>query len=252
MNKKYLLIIILVISIIFISLILLSIKPKYDKYIISKKEWEQIIINKENNSDIYLETISFNDNKLIIDKTNSTIYYSVIDSMKKYNPSIKYTTNDKSLKLVINKALSNNNDSQELMIYNDNNYHTYKLVTTDYPLLNLYNMTQEAYKTTVDVEAFDNHIKSNQRLTKSQGELNTIDENNLYTLKLKKESLGHNSRKNPIALFGLDKNNRFILESTDSTNKRERYIHLFFNNEYKGIYIIKPEERNESFDPKQR
>lgn len=252
MNKKYLLIIILVISIVFISLIILSLKPKYDKYIINKSDWEQIIINKENNSDIYLETISFNDNKLIIDKTNSTIYYSIVESRKKYNPSINFTTNDKSLKLVINKKLTDNNNSVEIMIYNDKNYHKYELITTDFPLLNLYNITKNAYKTTVDVDAFDNHINSPRRLTKSQGELNTIEENKTYGLKLKTESVGHNSRKNPIALFGLDKDNRFILDATYDTEKQERYIQLFFDNEYQGVYIIKPEGRNERFDPKQR
>lgn len=69
MNKKKLFIIIIVFTILIISLIIiLSIKPKYNKFVVNETYWNNIKDNKTEDEELILKEISFNDYKLIIDE----------------------------------------------------------------------------------------------------------------------------------------------------------------------------------------
>ena len=256
MNKKWLLISILGISVLTIIIILvLTHKTKYNKLIVSEEKWNNIISDRINSTSIELESIKFNDYNLLIDNENSIIYYSVVNTKNKYNPSIKYSTNKKT-SIVINDSITDEKLEQtgvlKIMIYNDNEYRIYTLVATNYPILNMiYNEnTNNKTKIPIEIELFDNHIDSPQRIVKSTGKLRVINENREYSFSLIKESLGHNKRENHISIFGMGKRNEYVIKKVNNTNMNEKYVQVFINNKYNGLYSFGPkdERRIDNFE----
>lgn len=235
MNRKLVLRIILVIILITIGIIiLLSIRKRYNKLVISDSKWNDIINSRTLNTNIKLDNIMFNDYNLIIDEQNSTIYYSIVESKNKYNPKIKYEDND--LKIAFSDKLNSNNI--KLIIYNDNYYHIYNLVVTDLPMINIsYNEDNLGRKIPIKLYLFDNHIDAYARVMKSDGKLVIIENNKEYRFSLMKESLGHNERKNNISIFGMEKHNEYVLRNTEEIN-HDRHVNLFINNEYMGVYAL--------------
>ena len=245
MNRKWLLGIILALTIISIVIILvITYKPKYNKYIVNNDKWNDIINSRNTSADINLESIEFNDYNLLIDEKNNIIYYSVVDVKSKYNPSVKYTVNGKKIKIAFNKEINDevleNTDSLKVIIYNDNSYRIYTLVVTKYPILNVsykgeYNNRK---KMNIKLEIFDNYVNSPNRVLKSDGELRIIEDDKEYAFSLKKESMGHNERENHISIFGMEKQNEYLIKATDTTDKKAKYVQFFINNEYKGLYTF--------------
>ncbi|MBQ9318372.1 MAG: hypothetical protein IJR82_01935 [Bacilli bacterium] len=245
MNRKWLLGIILILTIASIVFILvLTHKTKYNKLIVSNDKWNDIINSRNISTDINLESIEFNDYNLLIDNENSIIYYSVVDVKSKYNPSVKYTLNGKKIKIAFNKEISDevleNTDALKVIIYDDSSYKIYTLVATKYPILNVnykgeYNNRK---KMNIKLEIFDNYVNSPNRILKSDGELRVIEEDKEYAFSLKKESMGHNERENYISIFGVEKQNEYLIKATDTTNKEAKYVQFFINNEYKGLYTF--------------
>ena len=239
MNRKWLLAIILVLtSIAIILLTILNYNSKYNDKKVSDTKWNNIIKNKTLSTNIQLESLIFNDYELLIDNKNNAIYYSIIDSNNKYNPSINYKTNIKA-----NIAISNNNlqdNNTKILIYTKEEYRIYNLSITNYPTINItYDNINNKTKIPIYIEIFDNYVNSPQRLIKSDGKLIIIEEDNKYTFSLIKESLGHNKRENHISILGMDKENEYVLNKVTTTENNTKYVELFINNEYKGLYSIK-------------
>jgi len=239
MNRKWLLAIILVLtSIAIILLTILNYNSKYNDKKVSDTKWNNIIKNKTLSTNIQLESLIFNDYELLIDNKNNAIYYSIIDSNNKYNPSINYKTNIKA-----NIAISNNNlqdNNTKILIYTKEEYRIYNLSITNYPTINItYDNINNKTKIPIYIEIFDNYVNSPQRLIKSDGKLRIIEEDNKYTFSLIKESLGHNKRENHISILGMDKENEYVLNKVTTTENNTKYVELFINNEYKGLYSIK-------------
>ena len=69
-----------------------------------------------------------------------------------------------------------------------------------------------------------------------------IKENEEYSFSLTKESLGHNKRENYISIFGMEKRDEYIIKKVDNTANEERYVQVFINNKYKGLYSFGPKE----------
>ena len=167
-----------------------------------------------------------------------------MDVKSKYNPSVKYTLNGKKIKIAFNKEISDevleNTDALKVIIYDDSSYKIYTLVATKYPILNVnykgeYNNRK---KMNIKLEIFDNYVNSPNRILKSDGELRVIEEDKEYAFSLKKESMGHNERENYISIFGVEKQNEYLIKATDTTNKEAKYVQFFINNEYKGLYTF--------------
>ena len=236
MNRKWLFIIILVLIIITIGIIfILTREIRYNKLVIDDANWNEIINNRNDSTNIMIENIKFNDYEMVVDNESNVIYYSVIEIKNKYNPKIEYDFND-NLKLVINKRMEENIDSLKIMIYNDVSYRIYTLSITNLPILNInYLKSNIGNIKEVEIELFDNRIKSTQKYLKSIGRL--IIKNNEYELLLKKESLGHNKRENKISILGMDKRGEYILKKVDN-EKNKNSINVFINNKYIGIYTI--------------
>ena len=228
-------------------IIIIKYNVRYNKLIIEPHEWNSIISNRSMSTDIALENIEFNDYSLLIDNDNSIIYYSVINTNKKYNPSVKYVTNNKTNIVVsgsITDAKLEQIDSLKIMIYNDSEYRIYNLVVTNYPILNLvYKEDINGKKRVpVELELFDNHVDSPQRVLKSDGFLRIINENQEYSFSLIMESLGHNKRGNYISIFGMEKRDEYIIKKVDNSINNERYVLFFINNKYNGLYSLGPKE----------
>ena len=238
MNKNKVLKIILVITVIAILIVIvLSSHKKYNNYVISEKEWQKIL-DKQENKKLKLDSIKFNDYNLLIDESNNIIYYSIVEKSNKFNPSVSYKTNEKA-KLAFKSELENDNierkDVYKLIIYNNNYYHEYSLCITNYPLMEI--EYQKPNSNSITMELFDNHVNRNQRYMKSEGKIKEI-ETDKYSLSLKMESLGHNRRDNPMSILGIEPTDEYILEKTNNANERKKYIRLFIDNTYDGIYTV--------------
>lgn len=243
MDRKKLLGIILVLtSMSVIIILLLKLNIRYNKLVINNDKWNSIISSRSVSTSIKLENIEFNDYNLLVDNENSIIYYSVVNSSKKYNPSIKYVTN-KKVSIAINDYITDDKLEQEdikIMLYNDSEYRIYTLVVTNYPILNIMYDTKEDNKSNipVQIELFDNHDYAPQRVIKSDGKFKVIEENSVYSLSLFKQSLGNNKRENHVSIFGMDKRDEYLIKKKDNESDEHRYIRLFINNNYSGIYSL--------------
>ena len=247
-HKKTVLGILLVLTILtIIFLLFINHKKRYNSLIIEKEKWEEIQEERKESTNLELEKIEFNDYNLFLDNENSRVYYSIVNSTYKYNPSIFFKANQK-VKLKFNEEITNEKldevDSLKIMIYNDKEYRIYSLVVTNYPLLNI-NYDEEEItnkKLPMEFELFDNHVESKQRVLKSTGFIKVIEKNREYALNLTKESLGHNKRENYISIFGLEKRDEYFIKKTESNEKKERYVYFFINNKVNGIYSFGPKE----------
>lgn len=245
MNRKWLLGTILVLtSLAIVVILVLTSGTKYKKLIISEDKWNSIVSNKNMSTSISLKKIKFNDYNLLIDEENSIIYYSIVDVKNKYNPSLEYTSNGKNIKIAFNKEISDevleDTDTLKVLLYDDSSYRIYTLVTTKYPILNVsYNGEyNNRKKINIKLEVFDNYVNSPNRVLKSDGELRIIEEDKEYAFSLKKESMGHNERENHISIFGMEKQNEYLIKATDTMDKEAKYVQFFINNEYKGLYTF--------------
>ena len=242
MNKKWLLGIILVLTCLaIIFIIIFKSGVRYNKLIITEENWNSIISNRNMSTSIKFENIEFNDYDLLIDEENSTIYYSIVNSNKKYNPSLKYNTNSK-VYIAINDSITDNKIDQDndlkIMLYNDNFYRIYSLVATNYPILSITSKNDFNDKNNADalIYLFDNHVDSPMRVLKSDGKYKIIKENSEYSFSLKKESVGHKTRENHISIFGMEKRDEYLIKATSTTNPQEKYVQFFMNGEYQGLY----------------
>ena len=228
--------------------LLLTSNTKYNKLVINSEKWNEIVSNRNMDTSISFQNIKFNDYDLLIDEENSIIYYSIVNSSNMYNPSIQYTTNNKKVKIAINNNISDDvfeqTDTLKIMLYNDNDYRTYSLVVTNYPLLSVIYKEEPKNNKKIDIELelFDNHVDSPQRLLKSDGKLKIVEENTEYSFSLIKESIGRNKRENHISIFGMEKRDEYTIKVANTVNDNERYVHFFINNKHVGLYTLEFKE----------
>lgn len=235
MKKKLILLALLLIPIILLSTILIiDSLSRYNKYVVSSSKWNEITNNRIESNNISINTISFSDSSLLIDENNNILYYSLINSSKKYNPIIEYLSNSKT-KLIINNKISKDKDIN-IMIYNDKYYHIYTLKITNLPMLNIDYKDINKGKW-VELSLYDNRSNSFHKKLKIDGNIKYNNDLDEYYVSLKKESLGHNKRDNKISILGMDMSSEYIIKST-SSNENQREIELFVNNKYIGKYYI--------------
>ena len=264
MSKKKMLIPVIVFTVL-IVIIIIALNPshKYNKLIVSESKWNSIINSRTENEKLTLDSIEFNDYKLIIDEKNSILYYSVVnDSQNKYNPIVSYSSNNKNTKLVvlsyeITDDKVKNNYQFKIMIYNEKEYHIYNLQCTNLPILNIsYNQNQEISQKNIPMEIylFDNLSSIPNKITVSSGKIKLNEGEFIFSLHML--TPGKNKRDNKISILNMKPNSEFILTEVTKTsdniqeqtsdinmeNKKNR-VELFLNNEYKGIYNLEYSKR---------
>ena len=249
MNRRKLLIIIFTFTLIITLLLVISVRTKkYQNYSISEEKWDSLKKEKEENKDLKITEIEFNEYELIIDENNSKLYYSVINNNKnKYNPSVRYESNTNKTKIAILK--DNITDEKignyefNIMIYTKKYYHIYKLTCTKFPVLNITTKDDKEDNIPISIYLFDNLQYSNNRIILSDGRLK-VDKNNNYKMYLELLSPGRNIRENKISIMGMEISSKYILSliklNSDSNIKYEdnHILELFINNEYIGLYKI--------------
>lgn len=264
MSKKKMLIPVIVFTVL-IVIIIIALNPshKYNKLIVSESKWNSIINSRTENEKLTIDSIEFNDYKLIIDEKNSILYYSVVnDSQNKYNPIVSYSSNNKNTKLVvlsheITDDKVKNNYQFKIMIYNEKEYHIYNLQCTNLPILNIsYNQDQKISQKNIPMEIylFDNLSNIPNKITVSSGKIKLNEGEFIFSLHML--TPGKNKRDNKISILNMKPNSEFILTEVTKTsdniqeqtsdinmeNKKNR-VELFLNNEYKGIYNLEYSKR---------
>lgn len=251
MNRKKILIPIIILTIfIIILIIILNPGTRYSKLSISENKWNSIISSRTENINLVLEDIEFNDYNLIIDEKNNTLYYSVInDNKTRYNPDVSFNASDNDSKLAIlsdkiTEEKVQNNYKFKIMIYNDSEYHIYNLVCTNLPILNIsYNTNVKNKQKSIQAEIylFDNMTHVPNRVTISRAKLR-INEG-IYTFSLNMTSLGRNIRENRRSIFNMDPHDEYTLEQVGIESSGHN-VALFINNEYVGVYILKSNRKS--------
>ena len=267
-KKKILIPLIVFTAIIIVLVVVLNPSNKYNKLTVSESKWNTILESRIENKNLVLESIRFNDYKLIIDEKNNTLYYSwVNDSKNKYNPNVEYSTANANVKLAfltdeITEEKVKSNYLFKLMIYNEKEYHIYNLKCTDLPILNIsYNKDEEIKQKSIPMEMylFDNLSNIPNKITISIGKLRKNEDNYIFSLYML--TPGKNKRDNKISILSMKPNSEYILTKlNDKSNsiqtqkgninaEKQRYrVELFLNNEYKGVYYLEYiEERAQKY-----
>lgn len=267
MNKKILLWVILGITFFFIIIVMLfNNSSSYNNLVVNENKWNDLIKDKIDSTSIKIKNIKFNDYSLLIDELENTIYYSMLDSTSKFNPSIRYDVDD-GTKLVINQKITEenvkNNFNFKIMIYNDTKYHIYNLTVTTLPIINIIydDEIEKTNRIKANIYLFDNRNNSHKKVINSKISLNIIDNGNEkkdYSFSMLLDSLGKNERENNLSIFGMQKHSEYLLNSmTDdidkvrrvfstnlwnnlsfSKNENSDYVEVFINNHYRGLYSL--------------
>ncbi len=244
MNRKIILICIIIVLLFLTFFICLYYNScNYEDLIVDEETWNRIISERTISDTNLITSIKFNDYELLYDNINCTYYYSLIESASnKYNPNVRYKTNKKDLKLVINKKINDqsiaNNDCINVMLYNDTEFSIYALRCTTLPLLNINSSDIDKISNENDVDMnlylFDNRKSTAKRVTKSAGKMHIrgaitkIFPKKGYKLSLKTESLGNNTRSNHLSLLGMRKDDDWILYA--AYNDQEKIRNVFATN----------------------
>ncbi|MBR1936244.1 MAG: hypothetical protein IJ842_00975 [Bacilli bacterium] len=252
MNRKKILIVIIFFTILIITgLLIITRTDSYNSLSISQEKWDSILEKRKENLTLEIENIRFNEYDLIVDNSNSKLYYSIInDNDSSYNPSVSYKTNNKTKLVVLKDELDESKIGDyefKIMIYNNSSYRTYRLVCTRFPILNITNKDKEndSSKQSILMQMyfFDNLKNSSNRILRSDGILN-IENNNNYKMHLEVLSPGRNIRDNVISIMGMEPSSRYDLTKINSIqenrfkNEDKHIIELFIDNKYKGLYKI--------------
>ena len=237
--KKRIIIIVLTVLIAFLVLFVYLVhEKKYNDFVVDDNNWNQLINNRESTAALRIDKLLFNGYELVIDQESSKIYYSVVNISNKYNPVVKIKTNNRVRIVASNKM---KNDDNYLMIYDQKRYRMYQIVLTNRPLVSaFYSIDNNTYKhREVKYYIFDNNVNSTMKVIKTDGKLvDYYQDGEKYIMSLTLLSLGNNRRKNKISLFGLERNNKYILSRSNDYDNNNLKIDLFINNRYKGVYEI--------------
>ena len=183
-KRKIIIPVVVFTAIIIILIIVLNPRYKYNKLIVNESKWNSIKEYRIENTNLVLNDIRFNDNKLIIDEKNNTLYYSLEnDSRNKYNPNISYNSeNDVKIAILQDEITDEKiRDSYQfkIMIYNEKEYHIYYLKCTNLPLLNFkYNNAEKITQNNIQMEMFLFDSLSNipNKITISRGKIKMIED----------------------------------------------------------------------------
>lgn len=175
----------------------------------------------------------------------------------------------------ITDEIIKNNRAISFMVYSDTHYRVYSLNCTTLPLMNItYNASSSITKdkdTKMNFTLFDNRNGVANRVVTSDGKIHVRGNSTSffpkkgYRLSLTKESIGNNTRKNHISLLGMRQDDDWILYAAYNDQEKirnvfatnlwmyscaennlwkirngmeYRYIELFLNNEYWGLYAL--------------
>ncbi len=267
MDRKILLILIIILSVLGITFII-TFKPRvnFNSLVIKEEEWNAITSSRKEGN-LSLKNLKFNDYDLIIDEKNNKIYYSVINnSTSKYSPVVTYYASSPNTKIAIlddeitaDKMM--NNHEFKILLYDDKTYETYGLYCTSFPMLNIVydEQTAKEFNIPMSMYLFNNFDNGINRIVRSNGTIDKVEmENgtNNYKFSLVMTTPGNKERENVISLLHMKPSNEYFLnvintgenKSEIKNNKTERIdkmaerneqkVELFVNGQYVGLYSL--------------
>ena len=260
MKKIVLSIIVLIISISAIIYIANDNQSEFSSLCIDESSFDELCESHTLSNISLLNEIYFDDNKILLDNKNNRFYYSIVNN--EYNPIVKWSEHvNVSFLGDINENNIKNNNVVHVIAYDDSKYSLYELICTNLPLLNIeYNNVIE----NINLSLFDNnknktynysgtmHPRGNSTLAYPKLgykiKLKDSDEktNDISLLDLRVGTdyilyAGYNDQERIRNVFSMDlwwqgcRNNNSV--DVDS-GMYYKYVELFLNNEYWGLYAL--------------
>ncbi len=232
----------------------------FSKLNISEDTWNEIISSRSENG-ISFSSLKFNDYDLVIDDTNSKLYYSVVQSSpNKFTPQVSFLASAANAKMAIledeiTEDKIQNNHAFQVLLYNEEAYHIYRLYCTSFPMLNIVYSEQDKtdnFNIPMSMYLFNNQDNGINRIARSDGTLNMVemeDGTTNYRFSLTMTTTGNNERDNVISLLNMRQSNEYFLNAIHMgenlgnrpMNRQEdnhQRVELFVNHEYIGLYSI--------------
>lgn len=249
---------------------------RYNDMVIGDEEYAHIISSRAESSGL-VDEVLFDGEPLFCDKEKHVYYYSLIEgSSSASNPQIELIT-DNQLKIAfLNEKITEtnirSNATIDFIVYTDEYYACYGLRCTTLPLMNI--SCREKIggdNVNIDVLLFDNRRDTANRMISSDGRIHvrgatTRDlPKKSYRVSLIQKSVGNSTENNDVSLLGMRQDDDWLLYSayneetkvknvfssnlweascaTDNsinanTGMEYRYLELFINNEYYGLYAL--------------
>ena len=241
MNRKIVLVLIICFTVLGLVMTLkFNQATRFDRLNITQDEWNEIVANRSEDA-ISLSNLKFNDYDLVIDNNNSKLYYSVVQSSpSKFTPLVSFKASESQAKLAIledeiTEDKIQNNHAFQVLLYNDDTYHIYRLYCTSFPMLNIVYSEQEKtdqFNIPMSMYLFNNQDNGINRIARSEGTINQVemeDGSYNYTFSLKMTTTGNNERDNVISLLNMKPSNEYFLNAinigeNDSPMKENRKI----------------------------
>ena len=277
MRKKLGILFFMVSIVFFLAAIGYSLRgSRYNDFIRSTSEYDTIKRQRLENPLWNIE-LFFDEQQLLYEKGTKTYYYSIIDEEKTaYNPIVKIRATEGKLNICIcenemDDILIGNNVQTKFLIYSDEYFAEYNLITTKLPLMNI-NCDEEIIgDVDMSISLFDNRKGCSNRQIYSDGKIRWRGASSKeypkksYRISLLANSVGENERPNNISLLGMRKDDDWILYAAYNDQEKIRnvfsqnlwkyscandneygidagveykYIELFINNEYCGLYAL--------------
>ncbi len=250
---------------------------KYEACITDKEQFESIKAERTE-SEHLLDALIFDEETLFYDEINRTFYYSLIEgNQNAYHPGVKIKSSCPDIKLAvldgeITEDSIRNNHTYTLLAYTGQSYCQYSLKCTTLPLMNI-ECSAEILEESLpmNITLFDNRKGAAGRLTTSAGEIHIRGasarwyDKKGYRFSLKEDSAGNHTRARKVSLLGMRQDDNWLLYAAYNdpekirnvfssnlwkytcasdnaqgvdTGMEYRYIELFMNGEYWGLYAL--------------
>ncbi len=250
----------------------------FSEYMTTEDDLESIKSERSESKESLILALDFNNNALFFDPNTQTFYYSLIDGdPASYNPSVKFEAADSSVRLVIGSTaitseMISSNTTITILAYNEKFYSQYSLKCTTLPLMNIICSEEISDdKVYMQLELFDNQTNCAIRNTYSDGYIHLRGATTKhfpkkgYRISLIQSNQNGSVVSNKCNLLNMRKDDDWLLyaayndqekirnvfsanlwklscakdNSLDLDNGMEyKYIELFINNEYYGLYAL--------------
>ncbi len=249
-------------------------------YMTDAKSFARIMEDRAASQELKAEEIIMNETGLFLDSGSDTFYYSLPEGDSSVmDPYTEFQCSDPEAKAAvleteITEQSIRENQSVQLLIYNRDSYHLYRLKCTTLPLLQITcggEITEEAGRMRMEMELLDNRAETAASLIRSEGTIRIRGnstrkyEKKGFRLSLTRESTGGNTRSNMISLLGMRQDDDWLLYAAYNDQEKirnvfssnlwkascgqnnelgldlgaeYRYVELFLNGEYRGLYAL--------------
>ena len=243
-------------------------KNLFSDYVINENEYTEIINSRKIDTNLKIDSLSFNNEPLVTDINSKRLYYSLPEEDKNsYNPLVDYNLDkNQQIKFIdgkITDIMIRNNIPIKMIIYDEKRYNIQNIYITTLPIMNIEKNILYFY---------DNRKTTKNKIYKTKcnlsirGNSSTFYRKKSYKIKLIQVSPAtQNIKKLEHSFLGMPKLSTWHLyagyndqdkirnvlsskiwketnSSRNYTNKdigfEYKYIELFINGKYEGLYAL--------------